>query len=140
MISTAQIELRTCNAYIAYLKDKFPVPSYESKSFMFILEIYRWQLRRKVRGIPLKLDQLDTLKTGARNAENFLLMIDGGSPRTVAEEIAEILRSIILELTKEIVVNEELYPELKSNFDRERAEYRAMREAALEAELVEQQD
>jgi hypothetical protein len=137
MISIPQIELNVCNAYIAYLKDKFTVPSYESKTFMFILEIYRWQLRRRVRNIPLKLDQLDTLKTGVRNAEDFLLMIDGGSPRAVAEEIAEILRSIILELTKEIVVNEELYPHLKTAFDRERAEYRAMREAALEAERIE---
>ena len=133
MISIPQIELNVCNAYIAYLKDKFPVPSYESKKFMFILEIYRWQLRRRVRNIPLKLDQLDTLKTGVRNAEDFLLMIDGGSPRAVAEEIAEILRSIILELTEEIVVNEELYPELKPAFDLERRQYRAMREAALEA-------
>jgi hypothetical protein len=134
MISTAQIELNTCNAYIAHLNDIFTVPTYESKQLLLILEIYRWQLRRKVRSIPLKLDQLATLKTGVRNAENFMVMIDGGSPRAVAEEIAEILRSIILELTKEIVVNEELYPHLKSAFDEERRAYRKMRNDAIEAD------
>jgi hypothetical protein len=41
---------------------------------------------------------------------------------------------LILSLTAEIVHTEELHPDLKDQFDRERAEYRVMLADALEAE------
>ena len=136
MISREQIELNVHNLYIEQVREQFPAGSYYSNRYLLILQIREWQLKRRLRKIPLLLDQLGTLKHGIREAERFLHEIANGEPKWVAEEIADILCAIILELTKEVVHTEERYPELKPEFDRERAQYRKMLAEAEEAERL----
>jgi hypothetical protein len=135
MIYREQIELNVCRAYIRRVQEKFPSGTYMSNRFLLILQIREWQLKRRLRKIPLKIDELSTLKTGIREAEIFLHEIAGGEPKWVAEEITEILCAVILELIKEVVHTEEALPHLKPYFDRERAEYRRMKLEAEEAML-----
>ena len=130
MISVPQIQLNICRDYIRHVREIFSTSTYESDRFILILQIREWQLKRRVRNLPLSLDNLQTLKTGIREAEVFLHSLTGGQPKSVADEIADILRLVILELTKEIIHTEEMYPALKPIFDRERAEYRRIKDEA----------
>ena len=73
-----------------------------------------------------------TLKQGVREAESFLHeILDGDN-----SHVAELLWAVILELTKEIMAVESLFPELQSAFERERAQYRARHDDAREAERL----
>lgn len=137
MISREQIELNVCRGYIQRVQETFPAGAYYADRYLLILQIREWQLKRHLKRVPVTLDELPTLKHGIRSAELFLEQINGGEPRWVAGEIAGILCAVILEFTKEIVHTEELHPELKPAFDRERAQYRAMRADALEGESAE---
>jgi hypothetical protein len=95
--------------------------------------------------IPATLDQLGTLKHGIRTAERILesLAVEeaeaieswylGCVPQNNIHRFANTLWVIIMALTAEVQENERLYPELKDSFDRDRSEYRAMKDAAEEA-------
>jgi hypothetical protein len=110
--------------------------------FIQVLKIYRWHLQRVERGIPATLDQLGTLKHGIRTAEIILesLAVEeaeaiegwylGCAPQNNIHRFANTLWAIIMALTAEIQENERLYPALKPMFDRERSEYRRMKDEA----------
>ena len=134
MISVPEIQLNVCAAYIAHVKEKFPVQTYESNKLLLILEIYQWHLKRFAQEKACTYDQLMTLKTGIRQSEVLLRHIAVNDRPREAQHLSKLLWAIILELTKEVDANERLYPELKPEFDRERAQYREMLEDALEAE------
>jgi hypothetical protein len=117
--------------------------------FIQVLKIYRWHLIRAKKGIPANLDELGTLKYGVRTAERILesLAVEeaedlegwylGCNPANNIHRFANTLWAIIMGLTAEIQENERLYPELKDTFDRERASYRAAKDAADEADRLE---
>jgi hypothetical protein len=128
----------------AYAKNK----DISGGRFIQVLKIYRWHLLRAERCIPATLDQLGTLKHGIRTAERILesLAVEaaddlegwylGCSPANNIHRFANTLWAIIMALTAEVQENERLYPELKDAFDRERANYRKMKDEAEEAESL----
>ena len=82
---------------------------------------------------------LETIKHCVRQAEIILQDIQENEPVMMigwymgciatnpAQRLCNVLSSLLLELTKEIVHTEEQYPELKFAFDRERASYRRLK-------------
>ena len=72
MITREQVELNVINGYIDHVKRLSPANAYYARRYILILEIQASQLKRYLRKIPLKLDELATLKHGIRNAERFL--------------------------------------------------------------------
>lgn len=138
MISIPQIELNVCLAYQARIRETFPVPTYESEKFLLILRIYEWQLKRRQAKKAATWDELATLKHGVRQAEWFIHELqDRTEHDDIAKEIHEVLWEIVVELTQDIMANEALYPELKPAFNREREQYRRMKEEAEETLNVE---
>ena len=145
MIAKHQVELNVCRAYFRYVEQR-KTPDDSTQDLLLVLQIYEWQLLRKSKRIPLKLDQLSTLKHGIRLAERIHLSTIEAEPSLMAgwyagyipnnqpQMMANLLCELILEFTKEIVANEALYPELKFAFDRERAQYRTMLYDAQEAD------
>jgi hypothetical protein len=140
-----QIQLNAVHAYIAWVRDLYPNEEDGADRLILVLQIYEWQLRRYKNLKPVNPDQMATLKHGIRTAELILddiwvnepEMMQGwymGCPsQNEAQRLANLLWQITLEFTKEIQANEELYPALKPMFDRERAEYRRMKDEAEEA-------
>ena len=126
MISVPQIELNVCRAYIRHVKERFPTGTYLSNRYLLILQIREWQLKRKLLKKPITLENLQTLKTGYRDAERFLFDIDSGHPKETVQEINDILQLIAHEFHSEIVQIEAQHPELDREFAREREEYRQM--------------
>jgi hypothetical protein len=115
---------------------------------ILVLRIYEWQLRRFALNKPAALDQLGTLKHGIRTAEILInsiheneaaMMEDwrlGCKPENQAQSLCSLLWQIVMALTAEVEENERLYPELKPIFDKERAQYRQMKDAADEANAL----
>ena len=126
MISIAQIELNICREYIRHLKETFAPDGYFENRYLQILRIREWQLRRRLLKCIATLDDLQTLKTGHREAERFLLDIDQGSRKDLIAEINDILQLIALEFFAEIQQIEEQHPERKAEFAGEREAYRLM--------------
>lgn len=126
MISKEQIELNVCRAYIRHVREQFPVETYLSRRYLHILSIREWQLKRRLRKLPATLTNRETLLHGHREAERFLLDIDGGDRKDVIAEIEDILQAVAVEFFAEIQQIERQHPEMKAEFSREREEYRAM--------------
>ena len=121
-------------AYIAHVTAQYAVPTIEVDRLLMILKIYEWQQRRFILKRARGLDNLATLKHGVREAERFLE--DFADGKNLPSDAIELVLSIILELTKEIIHTEELYPDMRFIFDRERAHYRTMKNEADEALLL----
>lgn len=144
-----QLQLNAVRAYIDWVGQLYADKPYEADRLILVLRIYEWQLRRAVTPKPVNPDQMATLKHGVRTAENLLNDIQeneparmqdwcfGCTPQNQAQKLANLLWEIVMSLTAEIQENEQLYPALKPMFDRERAEYRRMKRAALEADRIE---
>jgi hypothetical protein len=120
----------------------------DGSRFIMVLKIFKWQLIRRDRHIVVTLDELGTLKHGVRTAELVLENLHeteaesledwhfGCSPQNPAQNFANSVWTIILSFTAEISQIEAHHPHLKAEFDRERAAYRAMKDAAEEAESL----
>ncbi|CAN5750716.1 hypothetical protein BH10ACI4_BH10ACI4_16970 [soil metagenome] len=134
MLSIPQIELNVCRAYIRHV-DSFPIQNDLCHRYRFILKIYEWQLKRKLLKMPLTLDNLQTLKTGHRTIELFLLEIDGGSRKDIIAEIESILQSIAVAFHEEIVAIQAQHPERRAELAREQERYRLMWNAHVEDTL-----
>jgi hypothetical protein len=143
-----QISLKLLGAFISHIEDRYPDEASRkdgADNLLTVLRIYKWHLMQYAQCKAATWDQLATLKHGAREAELILVDIlenesarmagwySGGTAKNTAQRIANMLSQIILELTKEITLNEEIYPELKDAFDRERESYRKMKSEAEEA-------
>lgn len=124
MISNEQIALNVLRVYIQHIHGLFPPGVYLAERYLFILQIREWQLKRMMLKKVPTLENLQTLKTGHRSAEQFLFDIDGGGRKDVIAEIEDILQLIALEFHKEIGQIEAQHPELRAEFAREREEYR----------------
>jgi len=145
MLSTHQLDLKVCTAYITWVEELYADNPHEADRLLLVLKIYQWQLRRSANPKPVNPDQMATLKHGVRQAE--ILMEDihenesedmkdwylGCKENNQAQRLVNLLWEIVMSLTAEIQENEALYPALKPMFDRERAAYRRMKEAADEA-------
>ena len=126
MISTAQIELNVIHTYMQNVQDRCPKGEYLSGRYIHILKIREWQLKRKLLNRPGTLTDLETLKTGHREAERFLLDIHGGTRKDVIREIEDILQLIALEFFAEIAAIEDQHPHMRQEFAREKETYRLM--------------
>ena len=143
--SVQQIQLRAVRAYIDWVDELYPDKKDGADHLILVLKIYEWQLRRFALNKPATLDQLGTLKHGIRTAEIVInaiheneaeLMKDWrlwSKPKNQAQSLCSLLWQIVMSLAAEVQENEALYPELKAEFDKERAQYRQMKEAADEA-------
>jgi hypothetical protein len=140
--SIQQIQLRAVRAYIAWVDELYPDKLHGADRLILVLRIYEWQLRRSAKPKPVNPDEMATLKHGVRTAENLLhdiqeneseMMKDwylGCSPQNQAQKLANLLWQIVMSFTQEIQENEALYPALKPMFDKERADYRKMKNEA----------
>ncbi len=139
MISIPQIELNVCQAYIARVRESLPPGNPVGEKYLLLLSIREWQLKRRLLKRVATLDDLQTLKTGHREAEAFLLEISIGSNKKVIAEIEAVLQSIGIEFFAEIQAIEDAHPHLRAEFAREREVYRIMwnHHVAAEAELQE---
>jgi hypothetical protein len=126
MISNDQIELNVCRAYIEHVRARFPAGVYYADRYLLILQIREWQLRRRLLKLPATLTTRETLLTGHRSAEKFLLDIDVGEDKKLIAEIEDILQSIAVEFFAEIQQIEHQHPEMAAEFAREKEEYRLM--------------
>lgn|ERR1700733_493011 len=147
--SIQEIQLRAVRAYIAWVKELYPNEEDGADRLIHVLRIYEWQLRRSAKPKPVNPDQMGTLKHGVRTAEILChdiqenepeMMKDwylGCTPQNQAQKLANLLWQIVMAFTAEIQENEQLYPALKPMFDKERADYRAMKDAADEANRFE---
>lgn len=137
--------LAILNSFLGVIeRDHAEEPDIDGGRFIQVLKIYRWHLQRTAKGIAATVDQLGTLKHGVRTAERILesLAVEdaedldgwylGCNPANNIQRFANVLWSIIMALTAEIVETERQHPALKAEFDRERAAYRRMKEAANE--------
>jgi hypothetical protein len=140
---TQPYSLTILNSFLGVVEQNYvEEPDINGGRFIQVLKIYRWHLQRAARGIAATVDQLGTLKHGVRTAERILesLAVEdaedlegwylGCNPANNIQRFANVLWSIIMALTAEIVETERQYPALKELFDNERAEYRRMKEAA----------
>ena len=145
MLNIRQLNLNICTAYLAWVRELYPNEEDGADRLITVLRIYRWQLRRYVKQAipaPLTLDQIQMYKTGIRISECLLEDINENEPEAMhgwywgsheqnqAQRLANILCDLIMEFTKEITEAELQHPALKKQFDDERAEYRAMKDAA----------
>jgi hypothetical protein len=140
-----EIQLNAVRAYIAWVRELYPNEEDGADRLILVLQIYEWQLLRYKNLKPVNPDQMATLKHGIRTAELILEDIQanqpemmqnwylGCTPQNEAQRLANTLWQITMAFTAEVQENESLYPALKPMFDRERAEYRRMKEAADEA-------
>jgi hypothetical protein len=124
MFSIPQIELNVCRDYIRHVKEQFPIKTYLSNRYVLILEIREWQLKRRLLKLPATLTNRETLLHGHREAERFLLDIDGGDRKDIIAEIENILQALAVEFFAEIQQIERQHPEMAAEFAREREEYR----------------
>lgn len=148
LLEINQVSLQVVTAYIAHIKSLYPDPDDGAERLLLVLRIYRWHIARYHENTAVTFDELMTLKHGIRETELLLEDIfesepqrlqgwyHGRKPENQAQRLVNLLSELILELTKEIQANEDLFPELKFAFDRERAQYRASLEAAREAEQI----
>ena len=142
MISIQELQLNIVRAYISWVRELYPNEEDGADRLILVLRIYEWHLRRYAQRKPATPDQIATLKHGIRQAEILLLDIFENEPammagwylgcieKNEAQRLANLLSQLSLELTKEVIANEALYPALKPMFDRERAEYRRMKAEA----------
>jgi hypothetical protein len=142
-MNVQQMQLNAVRAYIAWVKELYPNKEDGADRLLMVLQIYEWQLRRAKDRKPVNPDQMATLKHGIREAE--LLYSDiieneaeemsgwyaGCVPTNQAQRLCNLLCELILEFTQEVIANEALYPALKPMFDRERAQYRKLKEEAM---------
>jgi hypothetical protein len=148
MLSIQKIQLNICDAYLAWVRELYPNEEDGADRLILVLRIYRWHLHRyAIHATPkaLTLNQLQMFKTCIRTAELLIADIHENEPEMMsgwymgcltdnqAQRLANLMWEICLELTKEIQANEELYPDLKPAFDRERATYRRMKFEAEQA-------
>lgn len=144
-LDTQPYSLAILNSFLGVVeRDHAEEPDIDGGRFIQILKIYRWHLQRAAKGIAATRQQLGTLKHGVRAAERILesLAVEdaedlegwylGCNPANNIQRFANVLWSIIMALTAEIVETERQYPERAEEFDRERAAYRKMKEAAYE--------
>lgn len=148
MMSRTQLRLNILRAYISHVQNLYPNEEDGADRLLLVLRIYEWHLNRMHSKHSVSFDQLTMLKTGVRQAElllNDILLNEsnnmtnwfaGCTAENTAQELANLTSEVIEELTQEIAANEALYPELKFVFDRERAQYRARYEEAVEAEAL----
>lgn len=140
---TQPYSLAILNSFLGIVEQNYAAePDINGGRFIQTLKIYRWHLQRKELGQPAKLEQLGTLKHGIRTAERILESLAvqeaedldgwylGCNPANNIQRFANVLWTIVIALTSEIVATERLYPALKEDFDREREQYRQMKEAA----------
>lgn len=141
--------LAILNSFLGVVeRDHAENPDINGGRFIQVLKIYRQHLQRAAKGIAATVDQLGALKHGIRTAERILesLAVEdaedldgwylGCDPANNIQRFANVLWTIIMGLTAEIVETERQYPALKELFDNERANYRKMKEAADEADRV----
>jgi hypothetical protein len=145
MLSIQEIQLNAVRAYITWVKELYPDEEDGADRLIKVLKIYEWQLLRYKNLKPVNPDQMATLKHGIRTAELVLESIQeneaemmqdwylGCTPQNEAQKLANLLWQITMSFTAEVHENESLYPALKPMFDKERAEYRRMKEEADEA-------
>jgi hypothetical protein len=145
--SIQEIQLRAVRAYIDWVDELYPDKVDGADRLILVLRIYEWQLRRYALNKPATLDQLGTLKHGIRTAEILIIaiheneaeMMEGWrlwcKPKNQAQSLCSLLWQIVMALTAEVQETERLYPAFKDSFDRERASYRRMKDAADEADL-----
>jgi hypothetical protein len=128
VLSIPQIELNVTQAYIRHIQETFDRDDYYAGRYLFILQIREWQLKRKLLNKPVTLENLQTLKTGHRNAEKFYLDLDLDEDSTdpAVRKISQILQLIAIEFHAEIVEIEVQHPDMRAEFAREREEYRLM--------------
>jgi hypothetical protein len=148
--SIQQIQLRAVRAYMDWVDKLYPDKIDGADRLILVLRIYEWQLRRYELNKPATVDQLGTLKHGIRTAEILINAIHenesemmegwllGCKPKNQAQSLCSLLWQIVMALTQDVQETERLYPELKTEFDRERASYRKMKDAADEAEQDEE--
>ena len=147
--SIQQIQLRAVRAYIAWIEELYPDKVDGADNLILVLRIYEWQLRRYALNKPATLNQLGTLKHGIRTAEILINAIHenesemmggwrlGCKPENQAQSLCSLLWQIVMALTQEVVETERRYPDRKLTFDRERAQYRQMKDEAEEAGALE---
>ena len=142
MLSIRQINLNVCTAYITWVQELYADNLAEADRLLLVLNIYQWHLRRYADRKPATPDQMGTMKHEIRQSELLLEDIHENEPEMMqgwhvgckeknqAQRLANLMWEIIMELTMEVQENEALYPALKPEFDRERASYRKMKNAA----------
>ena len=143
----SKLSLQILKAYIEYIKDLYKENPAEASNLLLVLDIYKCHLMLLPKRKAASGETLQMFKHGVRMAGNLIEEIIeneplraqgwywGCTPTNQVQRLANILCEIIMELTKIIAANEALYPHLKDAFDRERAEWYAMAEAAREASL-----
>ena len=148
MLPLYQVRLNIVRAYINYITELYPNEEDGADRLLLVLRIYRWHLGRSGIHRPLSFDHLQMAKTGVRQAELILQDIQENEPELMngwyagcpasnqGQHLANLLCELILEFTQTIIANENLFPELKQAFDRERAEYRRMKHEAEKAESL----
>ena len=137
-----QIQLNAVRAYIAWVRELYPDEVDGADCLILVLRIYEWQLRRYALNRPATLDELSTLKHGIGEAEILINAIHenepasmqgwyiGCNPTNQAQRLCSLLWQLVMSLTQEIVETERQHPALKPAFDRERAEYRRLKNEA----------
>lgn len=112
------------------------------------LRIFRADLRRRTKNVPVSLDWLGSLNHGGRVAANILenlceleaeALSDwqlGDVARNHQQGLAGILVVLIRDLHRQITETEKLYPERAEEFESERIAYYALQRAADEADYV----
>lgn len=100
MISIPQIELNVCRAYIRHVKERFAIGAYANR-YLQILEIRQGQLLLKLLNLPITSKQIATLEQGISLATQLLAEINDG-PNWIAREIADVLCSLIVEMSQTI--------------------------------------
>lgn len=112
------------------------------------LRIFRADLRRRTKNVPVSLDWLASLNHGGRVAANILENLCtleaealgawqlGDVAQNHQQGLAGILVVLIRDLHKQIVEAEKLYPERTEKFEAERNSYYAIKQAVQEADRV----
>jgi hypothetical protein len=148
--SKNEVSLRLIKLYIKHIEELFADDPKDAENLLMVLQCYKHSLLRRSKPHAVDFDWLWLLKHNLRQAENILVEILEDGPDLMAgwfmgrkatnpaQHLSNVLTELILEFTKEIVQTEAMFPELKPAFDRERSEYRRMKEEAEEAQRYEQ--
>lgn len=135
-LSKYEVSRRLITLYIEHIESLYADNPKDAEKLVTILKVYKHSLKRRTKPQPVDFDWLWLLKHNLRQAENVLVEILENEPELMlgwfmgckatnpAQHLSNVLTEIILEFTKEIMQTESMFPHLKAEFDKERAEYR----------------
>jgi len=120
----------------------------ERSELIMVLRIFRSDLRRRLKNLPVTLDWLSSLNHAGRVAANFLESLCeleaealgtwqlGDEAQNDQQGLAGILVILIRDLHKQIIQAQKLYPGRAEEFEAERLGYYALKRAVEEADRV----